>query len=102
MRKGKRKHEHYAGGLRGGDASELSARLAPPEERASPERGSNNGGSIIIDASDVKLPDDLMAEGRESKGVFHLEPVALVIVLVALAFIAFIAWQISLMAPQGK
>jgi hypothetical protein len=62
-------------------------KLAPPEEKS----GAGNGGPV--DGSKVKISAELM-EGADNGSVFRLEPVVIAILLGAIAFIVFIAWQI--------
>ncbi|MCA1592929.1 MAG: hypothetical protein LC754_09825 [Acidobacteria bacterium] len=102
MKKGNRPHKHYTGRKKGNTA-EVSARLAPLEEvkaTAAVRKPENNGGAIRVDSNQVTLSKDFAEEDRGAAGVFHLEPVALVIVVLALAFMAFIAWQITLMPSK--
>jgi hypothetical protein len=94
-------HSHVAPS---GDTEELAAQLAPLEERGGGAQGGgaqNNGGSIVVDTGALKLPEGLAAEGEKDKRLLGFEPVVLFIVVVALAFIAFIAWQISRTAPPS-
>lgn len=86
-----------------GDTAKLAAQLAPLEEldKQSPSsRNSNNGqadrdyGAIVVDNDSLSFPKDIM-EGQEEKTFLGMEPVVLVILGLMLAFIAFIAWQIS-------
>ena len=102
IKKNGHQHQHYAGGKEHTNAAELSARLAPPEEKAgavaaSTSQGNNNGGAIIVDTGSLKFPKDFVDPSKETASMFRPEPVVLVILILALAFIAFIAWQISLM-----
>ena len=92
------------------DTAQLAARLAPLEEvdqsRAAKQLGSgprltdsqpnNQNGAIVVDNDSLNLPKDFM-EGSDDGTFFGIEPVVLVILGVMLAFIAFIAWRISLM-----
>ena len=90
------------------DTRELAARLAPLEEQrpadapgVSPpsdraELATHPKGAIVVGNHKLNLPRDLI-EGDARKGFLVLEPVVLVIVGLMLAFIAFIAWRISLM-----
>jgi hypothetical protein len=94
------------------DTTQLAAELAPLEEqkkREAPEQGeSAQGGShggatqeygaIVVNES-VTLHEDIM-EGRVASGFLGMEPVVLVILGFMLAFIAFIAWQISRIPPE--
>jgi hypothetical protein len=88
-RRKQREHNHLV--PHQGEPVELAARLTPLEE--TPD--SNNGGSIVVDTSAVHLPKDF-TEREENKGrLFGLEPIALIIFVFALAFIAFITYLIS-------
>lgn len=92
------------------DTTQLAAELAPLEEqkkREAPEQGeSAQGGShggatqeygaIVVGNENVRLSEDII-EGRAGSTVLGMEPVVLAILAFMLAFIAFIAWQISLM-----
>lgn len=96
-----------------GDTIQLAAQLAPLEEQKRREAqdqghddhgGSQGGatqeyGAIVIGNEAVHLHEDLM-EGRVRSGFLGMEPVVLAILALMLAFIAFIAWQISLMPPE--
>ncbi|HSQ23975.1 MAG TPA: hypothetical protein VLN44_06185 [Pyrinomonadaceae bacterium] len=93
---------------RKGDPRELAARLAPLEEQRpadapgvsvpsnSAELVTQERGAIVVGNHKPSLPKDLIeVDGR--KGFRALEPVVLVIAGLMLAFIIFIAWQISRM-----
>ncbi|MCA1556833.1 MAG: hypothetical protein LC747_09115 [Acidobacteria bacterium] len=99
-----------------GDTASLAAQLAPLEEqdeRAAQKQqpganghGSGKGGliqdhgSLIVDTENLNIPKSLGGSGTgEEKHFLGIEPVVLVILIGALAFVAFIAWQISLMPP---
>ena len=96
-----------------GDTVQLAAQLAPLEEQKRPnsaEQGDSvhgatedgatqEYGAIVVGNEGVRLHEDIM-EGRASKGFLGMEPVVLVILIFMLAFIGFIAWQISLMPPE--
>ncbi len=43
------------------------------------------------------MPEHLIDDEREGASIFRLEPVVVFILVAMLAFIAFIAWQITLM-----
>ena len=94
-----------------GETAQLAAQLAPLEEqdsRAAARQGANGGarnqnggrlirehGALIVDTDHLNLPPEFT---EADKGRFwDIEPVVYVIVGAALIFIAFIAWQISLM-----
>lgn len=72
---------------------EAADMLAPLEEK-SPAR--NNGGAIVVGTEDLKIPKGLLEEQGREESPFRLEPVVIVILLIALAFIAFIAHLISI------
>jgi hypothetical protein len=95
--KGKRRKRHEHDHLlvpHQGEPQDLAALLTPPEEAQ--QRDSNNGGSIVVDTSAVNLPRDF-TEREEKKGLlFGLEPIGVIILAFALAFILFIAYLISL------
>lgn len=96
-----------------GDTAELAKQLAPLEEQdkrnaakqisVSPHLGDPQAdphhGAIVVENDSLHAPKDLMESGGE-KTFLGIEPVVLVIVGVMLAFIAFIAWQISQMPAQ--
>jgi hypothetical protein len=96
-----------------GDTAQLAARLAPLEEldksSAAKQLGSSphladpladpHYGAIVVDNENLNLPRDIM-EGSGRGTILGMEPVVIVILGVMLAFIAFIAWQISLMPAQ--
>ena len=78
--------------------------LAPPEESAGKEKqgNSNNGGSLQMDTAELKLPKDLAEGENQRSGILGLEPVALVILVLALVFIAYIAFLISNEPEKGS
>jgi hypothetical protein len=89
------------------DTAQLAAQLAPLEEldnrvavkqagvsqTGDPQAGPQNG-AIVVDAGSLSLPKDIM---EESPRPWKIEPVVIVIISLMLVFIAFIAWQISLL-----
>jgi hypothetical protein len=93
-----------------GDTAQLAAQLAPLEEREKNSAARQLGvmpapedptadphyGAIVVDNEDLHVPVDIM-EGGNEKTYFGMEPVVLVILGVMLAFIGFVAWQISIM-----
>ena len=90
---------------RSGDSRELAAQLAPLEELGeSSEPAEINGsqvmaqenGAIIVGVEQPEVAKEVVA-AEERNGAFGLEPVVIVIVGLMLAFIMFIAWQISQM-----
>ena len=96
-----------------GDTAQLAAQLAPLEEldkssavkqlAVSPQVGDPmadpNYGAIVVDNEGLHIPQDIL-EGGDEKTYLGMEPVVLVILGVMLIFIAFIAWQISLLPAQ--
>ena len=93
---------------RSGDTRELAAQLAPLEELGeSSETGRNNtsqvvaqeNGAIVVGAEQPELAKEVIA-AEEHNGAWGVEPVVIVIVGFILAFIVFIAWQISRMPSQ--
>jgi hypothetical protein len=92
-----------------GDTDQLAAQLAPLEEQDKPAAEqqigshleSTNGqqkrdGAIVVDNVNLSVPEGII-EGREEKQFLGMEPVVVVVLIIMLSFIAFIAWQISLM-----
>ena len=105
----RRRHKHGREG-RKKHTDELSAMLAPleelmPEAAAPPAQhvnGDYHDATIRVDSSSVKAPEQLLEEDepREGLRVFRLEPLVIVILSIMLAFIAFVAWQITKMPPK--
>jgi hypothetical protein len=92
-------------GHRRGDSRELAAQLAPLEElRESNEPAEIKGsqvvaqenGAIVVGVEHSGVVKEVVA-AEERNGALGLEPVVIVIVGLMLAFIMFIAWQISQM-----
>ena len=95
------------------DTEQLAAQLAPLEEQdkpaaeqqigsaLEPTNGQQKGdyGAIVVDSTDLNVPRGII-EGREEKRFLGIEPVVVVVLIIVLSFIAFIAWQISLMPPR--
>ena len=90
-------------GERDSHRADEAARLTPLEEteafKDSPQSDSKrNADTIRVDSKSVPMPDNLFDEDeREGASIFRMEPVVVFILLVMLAFIAFVAWQITLM-----
>ncbi|HYJ87411.1 MAG TPA: hypothetical protein VEW46_15220 [Pyrinomonadaceae bacterium] len=79
---------------------ENAAQLAPLEEQHKTAAVSvQQAGAIIVDSDNLNLSNDV-AERRRGKQIMGMEPVAVVILIFILCFIAFIAWQISLMPAE--
>lgn len=83
-----------------------SERLRPLEEtrafKESPQIDSDREAkdTIRVDAKSVPMPEHLLDDEREGSRIFRLEPVVFFVLLVMLAFIGFVAWQITLMPPK--
>ena len=93
---------------RSGDTREMAAQLAPLEElRESSESGRSNAsqvvahenGAIVVGVEQTELAKEGVA-AEDRNGALGLEPVVIVIVGLLLAFIVFIAWQISRMPAE--
>jgi hypothetical protein len=78
-------------------------RLAPLEEYAEkPDRQKLKGEGVInVDTGNLKLPGEFGEEERKSS-LFRVEPLTVVILLFALAFIVFIAYLISIEPQQAR
>jgi hypothetical protein len=104
---------HARGRRKKGDTAKLAAQLAPLEELDSSSAAKQVGsspqparpeldphyGAIVVDNEGLHVPKDIM-EGGDEKTYLGMEPVVLVILGIMLVFIAFIAWQISLMPVE--
>ena len=109
----RRLQRHATGRRKKGDTAKLAAQLAPLEELdrgGAAKQGGNNPqlvapeldphyGAIVVDNEGLHVPKDIM-EGGDEKTYLGMEPVVLVILGIMLVFIAFIAWQISLMPVE--
>lgn len=108
-----RSHRHFRKHKRRkGETGHLAAQLAPLEEQNKPaaekQIGSRleltNGqpqrdfGAIVVENENLNVRD--IIEGRDEKHFLGIEPVVLVVLIIVLGFIAFIAWQISLMPAR--
>ena len=101
---------HLPGGKKpqdNGDA-DLAARLTPLEEmkdfKDSPQSEGhkrNVDDTIRVGSSSVQMPEQFIDEDiRDAASIFHLEPIVVALLVVLLAFVAFIAWQITLMPEK--
>lgn len=99
-----KKRRHNAVQASSDEGLEKAALLAPLEERAgkSVNQSSNNGGVISVDTGELKLPSEFTEKDEGKARLFGLEPLTIVILAFALAFIAFIAYLISIEPPQAK
>ena len=93
-----------------GDTARLAAQLAPLEEQqpsaaqqqlasaadCAAVASDSAFSAIVVDKDSLIVPTEVM-EGGDEKTYLGMEPVVIVIVVVMLIFIAFIAWQITLM-----
>jgi hypothetical protein len=84
-----------------------AARLTPLEEteefKDSPQSDSRPGGAddtIRVDSKSVPMPESFVEDEREGASIFRLEPVVIFILVIMLAFIVFIAWQVTLMPEK--
>ena len=84
------------------EAAEHAAHLAPPEEQNGKQKNqaSNQDGAIVVDTGELKLPKGVVEEDDGVAGLFGIDPVVLFIFGFALAFIAFIAYLISIEPPK--
>ncbi|MBA2733867.1 MAG: hypothetical protein H0U54_13355 [Acidobacteria bacterium] len=83
---------------------EKAERLAPLEERAgkSTHQSLNNEGVISVDTGDLKFPKGFTGEKEGKSWLFGVEPITIIIITFTLAFIAFIAYLISVEPPKTK
>jgi len=84
-----------------GDSHQRAADLAPLEELESQRQAEESGGAgprgaIIVGNLDLPLAKDLV-DAKTGGRFLGMEPVVLFIIGFMLAFILFIAWQISRM-----
>ena len=104
----RRRHAHGGGADRRKHEHEMADRLAPLEETAAFKESEQRTGehdapdTITVSNKSVKMPDKFLEEERDASGIFRLEPLVLAILVVMLVFIAFIAWQITLMPAPTK
>ena len=103
-------HNHSKGAK--DERERIATELAPLEEQdqaAAQKQGGTNqsvrvrnqqSGAIVVDNSDLHIPKAVIEESDE-KRFFGIEPVVLVIAGLMVLYIAFIAWQISLMPPPN-
>jgi hypothetical protein len=96
---------HWPGSRRGHEKN-IAERLTPLEETDGFKKSHQAEGehatddTIHVDSSSVRVPEQLVDEDREGANIFRLEPVVLFLIAVMLAFIAFIAWQVTLMPEK--
>jgi hypothetical protein len=98
---------------RKGDTARLSSQLAPLEEKdqhaakkqsamgATLTGGAHQEtGAIVVETHDPNF-STAIAEKPQQETLIGIEPLVLVILIAMLVFIAFIAWQISLMPVKS-
>ena len=103
MRRRESRREHNPVVTKSKESAELAAHLAPPEERAgrrAANQSRDNGGAIVVDTGELMLPTDFTEREGGVRRFFKMEPIALVILIFALAFIAFITYLISIEPPK--
>jgi hypothetical protein len=85
---------------------EKAEQLAPLEEQERAGKPSHqltsDEGMINVDTGSLKLPSDLTEKDEGKSSLFGLEPVTIVILVFALAFIAFITYLISIEPSKVK
>jgi hypothetical protein len=84
------------------EALEKADMLAPPEERVrkSADKEAKNDGVLKVDTGELKLPNDFTEKEDKRARLFGLEPIALIILVFSLAFIAFITYLIATEQPK--
>ena len=98
---------------RNANTADLASQLAPLEEQdlqaASKQSAMSatltggahqESGAIVVENRDPNFSTDI-AEKPQRERLIGMEPVVLVILISMLVFIAFIAWQISLMPVKS-
>ena len=87
-------------------ALEKADRLAPPEERGKKDAGraaaaaTENDGVLTVNTGELKLPADFTEKEEGRVRLFGLEPIALIILVFSLAFIALITYLIASEPPK--
>ena len=106
-------HIHSRRKHKKGDTAQLAAQLAPLEEQdrhaakqqlagtqdSTDFQGDPGFSAIVVDKNNLNVPQDIL-EGGGEKTYLGMEPVVLVILGIMLVFIAFVAWQITLMPSE--
>jgi hypothetical protein len=94
----KKRHGHNQLIPHQGEPEELAARLTPPEERPGGEH-LNEGGAIVVDMAQLKLPKDFADTRGQGSRFFGLDPLGVIILIFALAFIGLITYLIYTEQP---
>ncbi len=95
--KGERRREHNPVYATSDGAQERARDLAPPEESEKEAASQGlNGGVMKVDTGELKLPGDLTEREDKKSQLLGLDPIALIILVFALAFIAFVTYLISI------
>lgn len=87
-------------GTKKGDTAELAAQLAPLEEQRA--KSGEQNGVILVSSRDSKIPTGFTDEDPDAKGAFKMDNVVIFVLIIALTFIAFIAYLVSRMPPETK
>lgn len=95
-RESRREHNPVKAGSE--EAATLASSLAPLEEQES-RSGRRPNGAFVLDTQELKLPKELIEENKQENSL-GLEPVVIFILVLVLAFIAFIAYLISIEPSQ--
>lgn len=84
------------------EALEKANLLAPPEERVqrSTDKGAKSNGVLTVDTGELKLPNDFTEKEDRRARLFGLEPIALIILVFSIAFIALITYLIASEPPK--
>lgn len=105
-RKRRRSFKSHSRAAHDGTTEDLAAQLAPLEEqsasRVAQTDANNNGGAIVVDTGALRLPEGFAEEKERNGRLWGMEPVVFWIILLALAFIAFVAWQITRMPAKNE
>jgi hypothetical protein len=87
--------------------ADAAARLTPLEELEEFEDSPQSDGhkssaddTIRVGSGSVRMPEQLIDEDRDASSVFRLDAIAVVLLILFAVFVAFIAWQITLMPEK--